>query len=67
MTNPATAMNNSAPRAYGSRKLELARRHRHANVGYMRDKDTFIKALLAEARARATATPRDVQLRRGLL
>lgn len=45
---------------YGALKRDLARRHRHDIVGYMRGKDTFIKGLVVEAREWATSSPRDV-------
>ena len=43
-------------------KQQLARDHRHDNIGYMRGKDPFIRALLEEARQwsrAALATRRD--------
>lgn len=36
--------------AYGAIKRELAIEHRHDNIGYMRGKDAFVKALIEEAR-----------------
>lgn len=36
---------------YGAVKRDLAVRHRNDNVSYMRGKDTFVKALIEEARA----------------
>lgn len=38
-------------RQYAALKQDLAARHRHDNVSYMRGKDTFVKALIDEARA----------------
>ena len=35
---------------YGALKRDLAVRHRNDNVSYMRGKDTFVKALIEEAR-----------------
>jgi GrpB-like predicted nucleotidyltransferase (UPF0157 family) len=35
---------------YGALKQDLARRYRHDNIGYMRGKDAFIRAVLEDAR-----------------
>lgn len=45
---------------YGALKKELARRHPHDIVAYMRGKDAFVKGVLAEARAWARSARRDV-------
>src|SRR5260370_36855178 len=37
-------------REYGSLKKHLAVDHRHDNIGYMRGKDAFIRAVVEEAR-----------------
>jgi GrpB-like predicted nucleotidyltransferase (UPF0157 family) len=44
---------------YGALKRDLAERHRHDNISYMRGKDAFVKALIDDAREWVSSLGRD--------